>query len=259
MRIAFRFRPIPFVATVLLVALGVALGQWQDRRAAGKIAIQHTARGARRWRRSGRRGAAGAGARVEYGGEQVTGEFVRRLAAVPRQPPAQWPRRLLPADALQNRRLTLHVLVARGWLPRNNAERRPAAAVRHAAGTVTIEGVAKASIGHMMQLGTARAPEAGRDRAECRPAQFAAASGLASAAVFYRADRRRPATAGARLAGAGARRRKAPGLCLPVVCAGRDGALFFILTGFRRGNKITRTNGAAAGSCWPCWPCARRR
>ena len=37
---AFRFRPIPFVATVLLVALGVSLGQWQDRRAAGKIAVQ---------------------------------------------------------------------------------------------------------------------------------------------------------------------------------------------------------------------------
>ena len=40
MRIGFRFRAIPFVATVLLVALGVSLGQWQDRRAAGKIAVQ---------------------------------------------------------------------------------------------------------------------------------------------------------------------------------------------------------------------------
>ena len=41
MRISFRFRTIPFVATVLLVALGVSLGQWQDRRAAEKTALQH--------------------------------------------------------------------------------------------------------------------------------------------------------------------------------------------------------------------------
>ena len=48
MGISFRFRPIPFVATVLLVALGVSLGQWQDRRAAEKTALQQklTARAA---------------------------------------------------------------------------------------------------------------------------------------------------------------------------------------------------------------------
>jgi hypothetical protein len=39
MRPAFRFRLIPFIATVLLVALGIALGNWQERRAAQKIAI----------------------------------------------------------------------------------------------------------------------------------------------------------------------------------------------------------------------------
>jgi hypothetical protein len=31
---AFRFKWVPFAATVLLVALGVSLGQWQERRAA---------------------------------------------------------------------------------------------------------------------------------------------------------------------------------------------------------------------------------
>ena len=58
MRISFRFRPIPFVATVLLVALGVSLGNWQERRAAEKIALQAklSARAAeRRWRSAPRR------------------------------------------------------------------------------------------------------------------------------------------------------------------------------------------------------------
>ena len=40
MRLRFRFRAIPFIATVLLVALGVALGNWQTRRAAEKTALQ---------------------------------------------------------------------------------------------------------------------------------------------------------------------------------------------------------------------------
>ena len=39
MRIMFRFRAIPFLATVALVALGIALGQWQTRRAVEKETI----------------------------------------------------------------------------------------------------------------------------------------------------------------------------------------------------------------------------
>ena len=37
----FRFRLIPFVATVLLVALGVSLAQWQTRRGDQKQAIEN--------------------------------------------------------------------------------------------------------------------------------------------------------------------------------------------------------------------------
>ena len=40
MRLRFRFRTIPFLATVVLVALGIALGNWQVRRAAEKTALQ---------------------------------------------------------------------------------------------------------------------------------------------------------------------------------------------------------------------------
>jgi len=36
MPIRFRFKLIPFVATVLLVTLGIQLGNWQERRAAQK-------------------------------------------------------------------------------------------------------------------------------------------------------------------------------------------------------------------------------
>src|ERR1035437_20711 len=40
MRIRFRFRAIPFVATVVVVAIGIAAGQWHTRRASEKEAIE---------------------------------------------------------------------------------------------------------------------------------------------------------------------------------------------------------------------------
>ena len=40
MRLRFRFRTVPFVAMLALVALGIALGNWQTRRAAEKTALQ---------------------------------------------------------------------------------------------------------------------------------------------------------------------------------------------------------------------------
>ena len=40
MPISFRFKLIPFVATALLVTLGIQAGNWQERRAAQKISAQ---------------------------------------------------------------------------------------------------------------------------------------------------------------------------------------------------------------------------
>ena len=40
MRFSFRFRPLPFIAMVVVVAIGISLGQWQLRRAAEKEAIE---------------------------------------------------------------------------------------------------------------------------------------------------------------------------------------------------------------------------
>jgi len=40
MPIKFRFRWIPFFATIIVMAIGIALGQWQTRRAEEKQAIK---------------------------------------------------------------------------------------------------------------------------------------------------------------------------------------------------------------------------
>src|SRR5947208_3650680 len=111
----FRFRPIPFVATVLVVALGLRLGHWQDSRAAGKIALQAQL-AARSTEAPLSLGDAAADAdAAEFRKVRVTGEFVR-----------EWPLFLdnRPQDGRVGFYLLMplkisgsnrHVLVARGW------------------------------------------------------------------------------------------------------------------------------------------------
>lgn len=178
MRLAFRFRTIPFVATVLLVALGIALGNWQMRRADEKLAIAA---------RMAQRGAAapvvlsGGGAPerdLEYRRVRVTGEWV-----------ADWPLFLdnRPQDGRAGFYLAMpfkiagsnaHVLVLRGWLPRDPREYTRLPAFATPAGLTTIDGVATASAGKVMQLGTPGKLTPGAIVQNLTPGAVARASGL---------------------------------------------------------------------------------
>ena len=87
----------------------------------------------------------------------------------------------------------MHVLVARGWLPRNAAEAAKLPPYATPAGTVTIDGIVKTSVGHIMQLGTPEPVRPGAIVQNIDPAQFAAASGLALQPFFIeQAGPRRP-------------------------------------------------------------------
>lgn len=183
-RLRFKFRFIPFVATVLVVALGLSLGQWQERRAAGKIALQQ---------QLAERATAAPlvlgeapvdPAEAEFRKVRVTGQFLR-----------DWPLLLdnRPQDGRVGFYLVMpfkiagssrHVLVARGWLPRNNAEHGKLPPFTTPEGTVTIEGIARAGMGHVMQLGSPAPvrPQAMLQNLEV--ADFAAASALPMQPVF---------------------------------------------------------------------------
>lgn len=72
----------------------------------------------------------------------------------------------------------LHVLVARGWIPRNASNRTQLPSLVTPQGTIEIEGTVRQGIGHIMQLGS---PEPLRPAAIVQnldAAGFAAASGL---------------------------------------------------------------------------------
>ncbi|HEX8604709.1 MAG TPA: SURF1 family protein [Pseudoduganella sp.] len=177
MRIAFRFKTVPFVATLLLVVLGIALGRWQDRRAEEKIAVATELAGG------------SAAAPLVLGKDPLAPETAqfRRVKATGTF--VDWPVYLdnRPHDGragfyvlmpLRIEGTAMHVLVARGWLPRDAADRQRIAPYPTPQGPVTIEGVAKPNAGHVMQLGEAPALAAGAIVQNADVAQVAAATGL---------------------------------------------------------------------------------
>ncbi|SFM08580.1 SURF1 family protein [Rugamonas rubra] len=186
MRIGFRFRLVPCIATVLVVALGISLGNWQQRRAEQKTALQHKlAEGnaaAPLGLSTGGAAAlpldAAAAAAIEYRRVRLTGEFRRDWPLYLDNRPYQgragfyllMPFRMAGSD--------VHVLVERGWLPRNMAQREQMQPYATPAGQVTLEGVVKLSAGHVMQLGNAAPLAPGAIVQNVEPAQLAAAGAM---------------------------------------------------------------------------------
>lgn len=235
----FRFRAIPFVATVLLVALGLSLGQWQDRRAAQKIALQ-----AKLTERSAGAplvvaGTPLAAADVEYRKVSVAGEFVDSWPMFLNNRPQDgkvgfylvMPFRIAGTD--------MQVLVARGWLPRYTGEydRLPEFATPR--GVVIVTGTAKASLGKVMQLGQPVPVQPRAILQNLEPAEFAAASGMTVQPFFI--EQSAPVDASDKLA----RNWPAPalgvekhqGYAFQWYALALMALLFFVFTGFRRGTK----------------------
>ena len=178
MRIRFRFKWIPFVVTVLLVALGVSLGLWQERRAAQKVALQLMSS-------SGNAAAPLAlgpqpltVAEVEFRRVTVKGQFVPDWALYLDNRPYQGRAGFYVLMPFRIDGSNMHVLVERGWLPRNTAQRDALPPYATPSGTVTIAGTVRENSSRVMQLGT---PAPLRGQAIVQNAeigQVAAASGL---------------------------------------------------------------------------------
>lgn len=237
---AFRFKWVPFAATVLLVALGVSLGQWQDRRAAEKTATEARlqAGGAAAPLLLG--AAAVPAAEAEFRRVRVTGEFV-----------AGWPLYLENRPYKNGTGFYLlmpfriagseqHVLVARGWLPRNMAQREQIAPYGTPPGTVTLEGVVRRNPGHVYQLGSAPALKPHAIVQNAGVEEVAAASGLRMQPFII--EQTAPAGAGdtglvqdwpAPATGVDKHR----GYAFQWYALAVMAALFFVVTGFRRGNN----------------------
>lgn len=247
MRIRFHFRWIPFVVMLLLVALGVSLAQWQQRRGDEKVA-----RAARL--EAGNQAAplsltaapmlpADAQA-IEYRRVTVTGHFVPAWTVYLDNRPYKGQAGFHVLTPFQIDGSAMHVLVAQGWLPRNNAERTRIPDYTTPAGTVTISGIARLNAGHVMELGTAPAlaPHAIVQNADI--GQLAQASGLALQPFIleHTVDSTATAPASSQLPvrdwpapDLGADKHR--GYAFQWYALALMAFLFFVFTGFRRANK----------------------
>jgi len=148
----FHFRLVPFIATLLLVALGCSLSYWQTQRAHQKEVIE-----AKLLLRENLPAVPFSGAtdihEMEYSRVILTGEFDSQWSIYLDNRPMNGRAGIYVVMPFKLANQNNYVLIARGWIPRNNQDR---AAIKHfdtPTGVIQIEGMVKAHIGHVFQLG----------------------------------------------------------------------------------------------------------
>jgi surfeit locus 1 family protein len=153
MRLRLRFKTIPLVATIIVVALGISLGNWQERRAAQKLALQ-----AQMAERSAQAPLLLTGGTItlpqEFRRVSLRGAFVAGFPVFLDNRPYQGRAGYILLMPFKIEGADQDVLVARGWLPRPVGEAGGLPAYQTPAGITTIEGIVRADMGHVMQLGT---------------------------------------------------------------------------------------------------------
>jgi cytochrome oxidase assembly protein ShyY1 len=183
MRFSFRFRPLPFIAMVVVVAIGISLGQWQLRRAAEKEAIEQRI-AAQEKEPPLRLDGAGAGATtadaaaLEFRQVVVRGEFLPGWTIyLDNRPYAGRPgfHVITPLKIAGSSR---HIIVARGWIARDMAERSRIPEIPTPQGVVEVTGSVRLHAGRLLQLGQPAPLKPGAIVQNLDAAQLAQASGL---------------------------------------------------------------------------------
>lgn len=151
----FRFRWIPFVAALMAAAIGISLGQWQTHRAAEKMAIEARQQ-SRKTEAPERLGdAIRPSEEMEFRRVKVRGAFVPEWTVYLDNRPYNGFAGFYVMTPMKIAESDIHVLVARGWVKRDVADRAKLPPLRTPAGIVEIEGIARRVPGKVLQLGEA--------------------------------------------------------------------------------------------------------
>ena len=237
MPIKFRFRWIPFVAAIVAVAIGMSLGQWQMRRAAEKQSIERIL-SARQSASPIALGSAVADVdQIEYRRVIVQGEFVRDWPVYLDNRPHGGMAGFYLLMPLKIAGSDMHVLVVRGWVPRDPTDRAKLPPIAAPTGLVEIQGLAVRNPGHVLQLGRAANLRPGAIVQNVAIAEFAQASKLPMQpfVIEQLSDTRdglirdwpRPSTG----------IDKHLGYAFQWYALAATAFIFFVVTGFRRGTK----------------------
>jgi cytochrome oxidase assembly protein ShyY1 len=238
MRLRFRFRVIPFIATILVVALGISLGNWQQRRAAQKTALQ--AQLAERSRQAPLVLTGGTSdVPQEFRRVTVRGEFVPGFPVFLDNRPNQGRAGYILVMPFKIAGADQYVLVARGWLPRAAGAVGQLPSYQTPAGLTALEGIMRLDLGRVMQLGTAPPLTPNAMVQNVSVTDVARASNLPLLPFFI--EQTGPVSAGETLVrdwpvpGAGVEKHK--GYAFQWYALATMAVLFFVITGFRREPK----------------------
>ena len=150
----FKFRTIPFIATLLLVVLGCVLSYWQTQRAHQKEAIEAVLKA---------RGNTAPIAlpesvilpKMEYTRVILRGQFLQNWALYLDNRPMNGATGIEVVMPFKLQNSNKVVLVERGWIPRNLQNRAAIKSYQTPTGVVDIEGQITATASRVYQLGTA--------------------------------------------------------------------------------------------------------
>lgn len=181
MRFSFRFRLLPFVAMLVVAAIGIALGEWQMRRAAEKEAIEQRIserEKAPALRLEGVSASPADADALEFRQVAVRGEFLSGWTIYLDNRPYQGKPGFHVITPLKIEGSGRHILVARGWAARDVADRSRIPEIATPAGVVEIRGTVRRHAGRLLQLGQPAPLKPGAIVQNLDPVQLAQASGL---------------------------------------------------------------------------------
>lgn len=238
MRTKFRFRWIPFLAAVIAAAIGLSLGQWQTRRAAEKEAIEA--------KLSARETAAPMRLLppsvqtiedVEYRRIAVEGDYLEEWTVFLDNRPYKGSAGMVVLTPMKIAGSDMHLLVARGWVKRDIADRTKVPTIATPGGNVEVIGVARRNAGQVLQLGSPAALQPGAIVQNVNAADFTQAAKLKMLPFIIEQttemqdglvrDWPRPST--------GVEKHR--GYAFQWYALAVTALLFFVVTGFQRGAK----------------------
>jgi len=237
MPMKFRFRWMPFIAAIVAAAIGIALGYWQTRRATEKEAIE-----ARLQQRAEAAPLALDGSlhsieEAEFRRVRVQGQFLHDWNVYLDNRPHNGAPGFYVLTPMRIAGSDQHVLVARGWVKRDIADRTKLPEIPVPPGPVVIEGMARRAPGHVLQLGKAEPLRPGAIVQNADSAAVGEAAGLKMAPFVVEQvsetqdglvrDWPRPSS--------GVDKHR--GYAFQWYALAATALIFFVVTGFRRGTK----------------------
>lgn len=184
MRSTFRFRWLPFLACTLAALLGIALGNWQTRRAVEKEGIASLLAKRAALPPVNLNSGVPDPDTAEFRRATVQGAFRQDWALYLDNRPQAGKAGFYVLMPLRMRNSDQHVLVARGWVQRDVRDRTALPPLATPEGEVSVEGVIRKEIGQVLQLGNPALPQPNAILQNLNLQEFSEASKIAAAPLL---------------------------------------------------------------------------